>query len=129
MYLSTVNVTITAVSQSSHNIEADKIVDILMFITFIASLVISPILVIYFTKVYCCMKRHASSGKINLDAVETSVHCVGKKKGILMEDHFNIVEAENPLLGRSAASSIDHGYLADYIKCEAINQQADNGED
>jgi hypothetical protein len=125
MNLSMVNVTITAVPRSSYNVEAENIVGILMFVTFIASLVISPMLVIYFAKVYCCMKRDASSYRIGIDDIETSVQCVGEKKGILMEDHFKIVEAENPLLGRSAASSMDHGYLADYIMCEAISQQAD----
>lgn len=122
------NISTTAVSQNPNNVEVEKIVDTIMFFTFIASLVISPILIIYFIKVYCCVKRDASISKLNRDVVETSVECVGKKKGILMEDHFNIVEAENPLLGRSAASSMDHGYLADYIKCEAVNQQAESGE-
>lgn len=125
MSLSIANVTITAVSENVNNNEES---DLLMFIIFIASLVIIAILLIHFTKVYCCEKRDASSNKTNRDVSETSVQCVGKKKGILMEDHFIIVEAENPLLGRSAASSMDHGYLADYIMCEAISQQADYSE-
>lgn len=115
-------------SRSSNNFEADKVVDTFMLITFIASLVISSLLTIYFLKMYCCMEKDASSNMIEKNVVESSVECVGKKKRILMEDHFNIVEAESLLLGRSAASSMDHGYLAGYIKCETINQQADYRE-
>ena len=109
-------------------LENAELIDKLMICTFIASLIISPLILLYFAKVYCCTKRQIATSQIDEVGGISAINCVGKKKRKLMEDYFNIVENENDLLSRSAASSVDHGYLAEYIKCENVKQQATSQE-
>jgi hypothetical protein len=109
-------------------IENAELIDKLMICTFIASLIISPLILLYFAKLYCCTTRQLATSQIDKVGKISAINCVGKKKRKLMEDYFNIVENENELLSRSAASSVDHGYLAEYIKCENVKQQATSQE-
>lgn len=115
-------------NQKRSLLENSELIDKLMICTFIASLIISPLILLYFAKLYCCTKRQLAMSQIDKVGGISAVHCVGKKKRKLMEDYFNIVENENDLLSRSAASSVDHGYLAEYIKCENVKQQATTQE-
>ena len=109
-------------------LENAELMDNLVQCTFIASLIISPLILLYFAKLYCCTKRQLASSHIDEESGASTINCVGDKKRKLMEDYFNIVDGENDLLSRSAASSMDHGYLAEYIKCENVIQQATSQE-
>ena len=111
-------------NQNRSLLQNAELIDNLMQCTVIASLIISPLILLYFVKLYCCTKRQLAANQIDEEIGRSTINCVGKKKRKLMEDYFNIVDSENDNLSRSAASSMDHGYLAEYIKCENVTQQA-----
>lgn len=109
-------------TEHEHDLSVEEILEILKFVTFVSSLVISPLILIYFARIYCCARKQALSSDDEI-LVGSSFQSQGKKKRNIMEDHFNTVAVENSLLSRSAASSMDHGYLAEYIRCDDIKQQ------
>ena len=127
IYLSTGLSSIPITDADNHNrslLQNAELIENLMQCTFIASLIISPLILLYFAKLYCCTKKQLATSPVDEESERSGINCVGKKKRKLMEDYFNIVESENDLLSRSAASSMDHGYLAEYIKCENVPQQS-----
>ena len=97
-------------------------VDIFMLSTIILSLVISPMIMIFFIRKYLCLPQEV----IPEDAEEDFnpiIGCAVKTKRINMEDIFNIEDLESKYAGRSNASSVDRGYNAQYIQCSHYKQQ------
>ena len=123
--MSSMNVIVTDSSETGykHDLSVEEILEILKFVTFVSSLVISPLLLIYFARTYCCARKQALHNSDDEILTGSSFQSQGKNKRNLMEDHFNSVAVENSLLSRSAASSMDHGYLAEYIRCGDVKQQ------
>ena len=124
--VSSLNVIMTDSSDTDHknDLSVEEVLEILKFVTFVSSLVISPLLLIYFARTYCCARKQALHSSDDEILAGSSFQSQAKKMRNLMEDHFNNVAVENSLLSRSAASSMDHGYLAEYIRCDDFKQQS-----
>ena len=97
--------------------------DIFMFFSIILSLVISPMIVIFFVRKYFCLAKEMRTELTTDDIMNPAFECIVKKNRIPLEDFFKTEELEDIFVGRSNASSMDRGYNAQYIKCTDHKQQ------
>ena len=102
--------------------EADAL-DIFMFSVIVLSLVISPLMIIFFIRKYLCLPKEAIFVTVKDEVMLPTMSCIGKNNRINMEDVFQAEDLESKFNGRSNASSVDWGYNANYIKCSHYKPQ------
>ena len=97
--------------------------DIFMFSTIVLSMIVSPMILIFLIKKRFCKKEVIYIDVKNDEVMRLSTDCIGKDRKLSIEEQLNSDEMESSFVGRSAASSMDRGYRADYIECAHIKQQ------
>ena len=97
--------------------------DIFMFSTIVLSVIVSPMILIFLIRRRFCQKEVIHTDFRNDDIMRVPAECIGKKRKLSIEEHLNSDEMESSFVGRSAASSMDRGYRADYIECAHVKQQ------
>ena len=97
--------------------------DIFMLSSIILSMIVSPMILFFFIRKYFCHQEKRQIDSIEGEVIGLSTECIGKRKRISIEEYLTSDEMETNYAARSAASSIDREYRADYIQFSHVRQQ------
>ena len=101
--------------------------DIFFLTSIIVSMVISALILIFFVRKYYCQREsirtNDSTGEV---LIGPSPSCLEINR-VGVNEYFDKEDAdpEYTIFERSASSSMDRGYLADYIECNSVHQQSE----